>query len=163
LPLRDTIFLREADYAIGTENESASVPRLCRSGLVAAFSPDAVCVCEAFNPTIRPVASVQGIVRCLELNSGSERWRYQPSINRFMHLISYQDDHFYCVQSESLPDGWTVSLIRMSPESGTGIEVCQLPPPPYFGGFGSGVLVTPEGDVVSLQTGQFIGKLIFAD
>ena len=158
------ILLREGDFAIGTQNESISVPRLCRSGLKAAFSPDAVCVCEAFNPTIRPVATVQGIVRCIELNSGNERWRYQPPINHFMQLISYQNDgFFYCVQSESLPEGWTVSLIRLSPDSGLCTEVCRLSPPPYFGGFGSGVLVTPEGDVVSLQTGAFINKLTFAD
>ncbi len=158
------ILLREGDFAIGTQKESVSVPRLCRSGLNAAFSPDSVCICEAFNPTIRPVATVQGIVRCIELNSGKERWRYQPPINHFMQLISYQNDgFFYCVQSESLPDGWTVSLIRLSPDSGLCTEVCRLSPPPYFGGFGSGVLVTPEGDVVSLQTGAFINKLTFAD
>jgi hypothetical protein len=158
------ILLREGGFAIGTQSENVSVPRLCRSGLNAAFSPDAVCVCEAFNPTIRPVATVQGIVRCIELNNGNERWRYQPPINHFMQLISYQNDRFfYCVQSESLPDGWTVSLIRLSPDSGICTEVCRLSPPPYFGGFGSGVLVTPEGDVVSLQTGSFISKLTFAD
>lgn len=159
-----TIFLREADYAIGTEDENTSVPRLCRSGLVAAFSPDAVCVCEAFNPTIRPVATVQGIVRCIELNSGTERWRYQPPVNHFIPLISYQNDgNFYCVQSESLPDGWAVSLIQLSPDSGICSQVCKLSPPPYFGGFGSGVLVTPDGEVVSLQTGAFDNKLDFAD
>ena len=157
------ILLREGDFAIGTQDEDISVPRLCRSGLMAAFSPDAVCVCEAFNPTIRPVATVQGVARCIELNSGNERWRYQPPINHLMQLISYQDDHFYCVQSESLPDGWTVSLIRLSPDSGIGTELCRLSPPPYFGGFGSGVLVTPEGDMVSLQTGGSISKCTFAD
>ena len=158
------ILLRDGDFAIETQNESISVPRLRHSGLMAAFSPDAVCVCEAFNPTIRPLATVQGIVRCIELNSGNERWRYQPLINHFIQLISYQNDHFfYCVQSESLPDGWNVSLVRLSLDSGKCTEVCRLSPPPYFGGFGSGVLVTPEGDVVSLQTGDFIKKLTFAD
>lgn len=126
------ILLREGDFLIGTQNESISVPRLCRSGLKAAFGPDAVCVCETFNPTISPVLTVQGTVRCLELASGNERWRYQPPINHFMQLISYQNDNFYCVQSESLPDGWTVSLIRLSPDSGACTELCRLSPPPIL-------------------------------
>lgn len=156
------LLARKRDLAIGASEKSVSVPRLSPSLWEPAFSQDAVCVCEAFSPTIRP-SITQGIIRCLELDSGSERWRYKCPEGHFMQTISYQDDgFFYGVQSGCDHQGWAVALIRLASEMGSCTELCRLsPPPPYFGGFGDGILVTPEGDVVSLASGGVTRKLSF--
>jgi hypothetical protein len=157
------LLLRRTDFVIRSQTKSVSVPRLSRSGLEAAFGPDTVCVCEFSNPTVLPVITVQGIVRCLEFGSGGEHWRYQPPDGHWMQLISYQDDqYFYGVQSGYEQGRRNVALIRLSSDEGLCAELCRLSPPPYFGGFGAGVLVTPEGEVVSLQTGEIIRRLPFS-
>lgn len=159
-----SLMARRGDLVLGTSERSVSVPRLSPSLREPAFSQDAVCICEAISPTIRP-SITQGIVRCLELDSGRERWRYQCPEGHFMQTISYQDDgFFYGVQSggDRDHDGWVVALIRLTSETGSCTELCRLsPPPPYFGGFGDGILLTPEGDVVSLASGEVTRRLSF--
>jgi hypothetical protein len=162
----DTIQLRrQGDFVIGTPGASVSVPCLCRCGLTAAFSPGAVCLSEFWELKTRPLAN-RCVVRCIQCEDGSERWRYQAPDDHYMLLISYQDDQFfYAVQSGHEEDKykWVTSLIRLTAADGSCAELCRLDSRPAFGGFGIGVLVTPEGEVVSLQTGAVTRKLQFSE
>jgi hypothetical protein len=58
--------LRRAEFSIEGAN-SARVPRLTFAMLDAAFNRDTLCLTEATGP-----------VRCLDCDTASERWRYQP-------------------------------------------------------------------------------------
>jgi hypothetical protein len=79
-----------------------------------------------------------------------------------MQLISYQEDqHFYCVQSRCEKDAWIVTLIRLSVDEGSCTKVCRLGTLPSYGGFGNGVFVTPDSEVVSLRSGEIARRLEF--
>jgi len=154
------VLQRRGEFVIESPQARVSVPRYCNSALVAAFGPDSVCLYEAFQPT---TLTVRCVVRCIECRTGNERWRFQPPDNRDMQLISYQEDgNFYCVQSKNESEEWFVDLLRLSLADGALTEVCRLKsPPPYFGGFGDGVLVTPGGEVVRLESAAILRELVF--
>lgn len=150
-------------FAVGTPEKSVSIPRLARSGLKAAFSPTTVCICEYWNPTIRPVPTIEGAVRCLDCESGTELWRYRPPDDYFIQIISHQKDgYFYAVQSGCVNNNWIVSLIRLSPQDGACSEIRSLGALlPDFGGFGEGILVMPNGETIGLTTGEVLRQLAF--
>ncbi|MGA8742002.1 MAG: PQQ-binding-like beta-propeller repeat protein [Terracidiphilus sp.] len=157
-----TVLVKREDLVVETPLSRRTVPLLgwCRG---VAFTPNAVCVSELMrtdNPNIHV-----GHIRCLDLKSGSERWHYRCPEACFIQLISYQDDcSVYCVQSGNDGHRWIVDLIRLTSQDGSCTSICRLtPPPPYFGGFGNGILVTPHGEVVSLLTGDILRILAFDD
>jgi outer membrane protein assembly factor BamB len=165
-PHSSHVFLsRRTDFIFGTQAKQTAVSWLHGTGGKVAFSPGAVYVCEYGNPTIRPVVTIRGHIRCFESETGNERWRHQLPDGHFMQLISYQADGFiYGVLSGNENNAWVVTIVRFSTASGACTEISRLKsPPPYFGGFGDGVLVTPDGDVVSLQTGAIIRHLQFGE
>jgi hypothetical protein len=157
---RHRILQRRDDFVIEGSKDRFSVARYCNSGLEASCGPGVVCLHEAFNPT---TLTIRSLLRCIDCETGKERWRFQPPDGRYMQLISYQaDGFFYCVQTENRNEEWIVDLLRLSLADGALSEVCRLnSPPPYFGGFGDGILVTPGGHVVSLQSGAVLRVLAF--
>ena len=65
------------------------MPKLSFAVLDAAFSPDALCLTEA-----------AGVVRCVDLELGIERWRYVPPKSHHLIFLSYNhaDHSFYGTQ-----------------------------------------------------------------
>lgn len=80
--------------------------------------------------------------------------------------MSFQSDGFlYCVVAagqEGRAESKT-ELLRLTLESGSSTTVCPLESMvrPYFGGFGMDILVTPLGEVRSLETGAVLRRLPF--
>jgi hypothetical protein len=128
-------------------------PRLSLSMLDAAFSPNAVCITEA-----------AGVVRCIDLELGLERWRYEPPKSYHLIFLSYNhvDGCFYGTQW-MYEQGGPYKLIRLSEGAGASTEVCCLNAYPDCCCFGDGVVVTSAGDVVSLETGNAIRQLEFPE
>lgn len=141
---------RRADYLI-LGCSTASVPRLTSSMSDAVFSSNELCLAEHSGP-----------VRCLDSESGEERWRYVPPRGSHVTRISYQADRsFY-----GLLFGFEFSetaLIRLSRDDGASTETCRFHSSKRYGGgdFGDGVFVTAAGEVVSLVNGQVLRHLAF--
>jgi len=129
------------------------VPRLSFALLDAAFSPSALCLTEA-----------AGIVRCVDLDLGMERWQYVPPSGQHLIFLSYNStDHCFYGTRWSYETGGPNILIRLSETTGTSTEVCHLNAYPDCCCFAEGVVVTSAGDVVSLQNGNTIRRLDFPE
>ena len=146
----------QGDYVI-VGSTKTRVPRITSAVLDATFSPDALCLSEA--ATFRREAG--GLVRCLELNTAEERWRYLPPSGSHLLGLSYQPDQsFYGVQW-SFESGGPTMLLQFSQSTGAVRNVCILNSFPDAFGFGSGNVLISSGDVVSLPTGSTVRKLPF--
>jgi WD40 repeat protein len=149
-----TLLFRSCDLALETGNHSVTIPRHGRPKR-AVFSSDAAYVAELF----------PSLVRCIEIETGKERWRYECPDDHFLQSISFQSDGFlYCVQPSGQggrAERKTV-LIRLEPESGFCTEVCQTDSTVRpDNAFGNGVLVTLIGEVLSDATGASLRRLAF--
>lgn len=143
------LHVRRTDYLIAGHT-TISVPQFTRTMMDAVFSPDALCLSEC-----------AGSLRCLDIESGAERWRYVPPKGFHVIRVSYQaDQSFY-----GLLFGFESpisALIRLTGENGTCTEICQYDTSVRYGGdFGDGVFVTATGEVVSLLNGQILTRLPF--
>ena len=126
------------------------VPPLTFAILDATFSPDALCLSEAAGP-----------VRCLDLGTAKERWRYIPPSGNHVLGLSYQaDQSFYGVQW-AYEHGGPVMLLQFSQSTGVVRDVCTLNSFPDAFGFGCGNVLVSSGDVVSLSTGSIVRRLAF--
>ncbi len=140
---------RDRDLTI-VGSKTLLVPRSTFAILDATFSPDALCLSEANGP-----------VRCLNLETGKERWRYQPPAGNHVLRLSYQaDQSFYGVQW-AYEGGGPKLLLRFSQSTGSARSVCDLNTFPDALGFGPGEVLLSSGDVVSLFTGAIIRQLAF--
>jgi hypothetical protein len=146
----------QGDYVIVNSAE-LRVPRITSAILDATFSPDALCLSEA--ATFR--SEVGGPVRCLDLKTAEERWRYQPPLGSHVLRLSYQaDQSFYGVQW-SYQSGGPVMLIQLSQSTGAVRNVCNLNSLPDAFCFAHGNVLVSSGDVVSLPTGSIVRRLAF--
>lgn len=149
-----TFLFRSGDLALENGGRSITMPRCGRPKRVA-FSPDAVYVAELF----------PSIVRCFDIETGKERWRYECPDDHFLQSISLQPDGFlYCMQpsgQDGRAERKTV-LLRLALESGFCTEVCQTDSTVRPGNaFGNGILVTVVGEVFSVATGVSLHRLAF--
>jgi WD40 repeat protein len=146
----------QGDYVIVNSAE-LRVPRITSAILDATFSPDALCLSEA--ATFR--SEVGGPVRCLDLKTAEERWRYQPPLGSHVLRLSYQaDQSFYGVQW-SYQSGGPVMLIQLSQSTGAVRNVCNLNSLPDAFCFAHGNVLVSSGDVVSLPTGSIVRRTAF--
>lgn len=149
-----TLLFRSCDMALETGNHSVTMPRCGRPKSVA-FSPEAVYVAELF----------PSLVRCFDIETGEERWRYQCPDDHFLQSISLQPDGFlYCTQPSGQggrAERKTV-LIRLALDSGFCTEVCRTDSTVRPGNaFGNAILVTRIGEVFSVATGVSLRRLAF--
>lgn len=129
------------------------VPRLSFAVLDAAFSENALCLTEA-----------GGIVRCIDLDLGQERWRYVPPTSHHLIFLSYNNvDHCFYGTQWLYEHGGPYLLIRLPEITGAFSEVCCLNAYPDWCCFGDGIVVTSSGDVVCLQNGNTIRRLEFPE
>ena len=134
------------------------IPRLTFALLDAAFSLDGLCLSEAADY----LNNTPGSVRCIECDTGDERWRYEPTDGSHVLRVSYShaDNCFYGVQRDC-ERGGPVILVRISEASGASTEVCRLNSFPDGCCFASAVIVTSAGVVVSLSEGRALKQLAF--
>jgi outer membrane protein assembly factor BamB len=138
---------RVTEYVLRGERDIV-IPRLNFALFQAEFTPDSVCLIEANGP-----------LRCLDSNTGKERWRYSPEQGHVIRLSYQADGSLYGILFLS-KDGEDSKLVRFAPDSGS-MEVlyCQDERGPTSWSFGPGVLLTRSGEVVSLETGDVIRNL----
>jgi WD40 repeat protein len=141
--------VRREDFVI-VGSAKLPMPRLTFAILDAVFSPDALCLSEANGP-----------VRCVDVGTAKERWRYLPSSGSHVLGLSYQNDHsFYGVQW-AYDSGGPVLLLQFSESTGTVRNVCNLNSFPDAFDFALGEVLLSSGDVVSLSTGSIVRHLPF--
>jgi hypothetical protein len=139
----------DSDLAI-VGSTTSLVPRLTFAILDVTFSPDALCLSEAGGP-----------VRCLNLETANERWRYLPPAGTHVVGLSYQSDQsFYGVQWP-YESGGPVTLLQFSQSTGDIRNVCDLKSFPDAFSFGQGIVLVSSGDVVSMPTGSVVRHLSF--
>lgn len=149
-----TLLFRSCDLALETGSHSVTMQHCGRPECVV-FSPEAVYVAELF----------PSLVRCFDIETGKERWRYECPDDHFLQSISLQPDGFlYCMQSSGQrgrAERKTV-LIRLARDNGFCTEVCRTDSTVRPGNaFGNGVLVTLIGEVFSVTTGNCLRRLAF--
>lgn len=138
---------RKTDYVLVGE-PSIAIRRETASLFQAEFGPELMYLTEGSGP-----------VRCLESNTGDERWRYSSEKGHVIQL-SYQPDGFLYGVLFLAQEGEDSKLVRFAPDSGA-IEVLyhQAERNPFAWSIGPGVLVTRSGEVISLETGKAIRQL----
>jgi outer membrane protein assembly factor BamB len=141
---------RRADYFL-VGDTSKTIPRITPGRLSdAAFSPESLCLAE-----------YSGFVRCIDCETGNERWRYVPPRGFHVITLSHQDDDaFYgYLFGYEFPEA---ALLRFSPKSGSCAEICRYDLSKRSGGgFGQGVFVSGNGEVLSLVDGRVVRQLPF--
>lgn len=138
---------RKTDYVLVGE-PSIAIPRASFSLFQAVFSPESLCLTE-----------VNGPVRCLESNTGDERWRYSPEQGH-VNQLSFQPDGFIYGVLFLSQVGEDSKLVRFALDSGDSKALYhQAERSPFAWSIGPGVLITRSGDVVSLETGKVIRQL----
>lgn len=116
----------------------------------AVFKSDALCLAEYTGP-----------VRCLDSESGKERWRYLPPRGSHVIRLSHQhDEAFYGQLFEFESHG--AALLRFSSNDGSCTELFRYELSARPGGdFGDGVFIAGNGDVISLVDGRVVDHLAF--
>ena len=146
----------QGDYVI-VSSTKLRVPRITSGILDATFSPDALCLSEAAE--FRSKAG--GPVRCLDLKTAEERWRYLPPLGSHVLRLSYQADQLFYGVQWSFERGGPVMLIQFSQSTGAVRHVCSLNSFPDAFCFGNGNVLVSSGDVVALSTGSIVRRLAF--
>ena len=141
---------RRGDLILIQDSFKRRVPRLTFAILDATFSPDALCLSDAGGP-----------VRCLDLGTAEEKWRYAPQAGCHVLGLSYQADQSFYGVEWPYGRGGPKTLLRLSQGSGAVKNVCTLNTYPDAFGFGQGNVLASSGDVVSLLTGSIVRRLAF--
>jgi outer membrane protein assembly factor BamB len=138
---------RKADYVLAGEL-NITIPRLTSFLFQAAFTPNSVCLAEARGP-----------LRCLEADTGEERWRYSSAQGHVTQLSYHVDGFLYGVLFLS-QEGEDSKLLRFALDSGATEKLYhEAERGPDAWSMGQGVLITRSGNVISLESGDVIRRL----
>ena len=143
------LLVGQVSYSIGTVDDHVEIPRLNDSFRDAAFTPSGIILCE------------RDVVRCVAAETGQEHWRYLVPEGDYMTRLSFQSDlYVYGIRSSAPGPGRVVRLMRFSLD-GASSELCSLGSNMPYDGFGDGVFITVEGQIISLQSGEIQKQLAF--
>ena len=109
----------------------------------------------AFAPGLLLLTESGGPVRCIEIATGNERWRYQPREGRHVLHLGYREAEPSLLGVEwPFAKGGAKRLVRWSPDSGAVVDSVILGGPVdcCFGLSGE-VIVSADGDVRATSTG----------
>ena len=131
-----------------------NIGRLTFGFLTVAFAADSCCTSEA-----------GGSVRCFDLNSTIERWRYIPSQGSHILRLGYSNrTGLYYGVEWPYQHGGNKKVLCFNPESGVSNFVCDLGQPSETEFCLEGdYLITSIGDLIDLSTGKIAQKLPFGD
>jgi hypothetical protein len=131
-----------------------NLKRLTFAFLAVSFAPDCFCISEA-----------GGYVRCFDLNSRVERWRYIPTQGSQILRLEYSDSTgFHYGVEWPYQHGGDKKLIRFNPWSGETDVVCNLGQPSETEFCQTGYyLLTSMGDLIDLVTGEAVKRLPFRE
>lgn len=133
------------------ERKIATIPAETFAVLCVAFGPGLVCVSESTGP-----------LRCLDTETGEERWRFQEKGQHFLELGFA--DHAKAIVGVCWPyeRGGSFRLLRFEPQSGAASVVAELGKGGEFVFCLRGTrLLCSDGSILDSATGQHAGKLEF--
>jgi outer membrane protein assembly factor BamB len=119
-------------------------------------------LCVSFGPGLACVSESGGPLRCLETQTGEERWRFQEKGQHFLKFA-------FAEQAQSLVGvcwpyerGGSFRLLRFEPKSGEATVVADLGKAGEFEYCLRGTrLLSSDGSVIESATGQRVGMLAF--
>ncbi|WP_457618860.1 hypothetical protein [Lutibacter sp.] len=126
------------------------VERTTFAFLDVAFAPGLLCVSEAGGP-----------VRCIDLLTGHEQWRYDPPSGTHLLSLSYCDEGYCFLGIEwSFEKGGTKRMLRLSYDEGIvlGSFDVGMPGGCTFALDGK-VLVTSDGKIFDTTTGKVVAEV----
>ena len=138
-------------YVIVRRDDKVSVPKLTFALLDATFGSTSVCLTESGGP-----------VRCIDCPTGTERWRYTPPDDSHVLRLHYNrlDSFFYGIVWH-YEKGQFRYLARFEAETGKAIRVCDLNSWAEVFSEATQQLITSGGEIISLSSGDVVGKLAF--
>jgi WD40 repeat protein len=130
---------------------SFRIPKLTFGLLHAAFGPGVLCMTEAGGP-----------VRCVDCQSGEERWRYEPPADTHVLRLTFcpSDGCFYGVEWE-YQHGKSRLLLRFDADSGQRDMLCQLSSWEEEFCLRGDALIASNGELISVSDGRIEKRLGF--
>jgi hypothetical protein len=133
------------------EKKIASIPAETFAVLCVAFGPGLVCVSESGGP-----------LRCLDVQTGEERWRFQEKGQHFLELAFAEHVQAFVGVCWPYERGGSFRLLRFEPRSGAPSDVTELGKAGEFVFCLRGTrLLCSDGSVLDSATGQNKAKLAF--
>jgi hypothetical protein len=114
-----------------------------------------------FAPGLLGLSESGGPVRCVDIRTGEERWRYQPQVGRHVLCLGYREAEPSLLGVEwPFEKGGAKRLLRWSLHDGSIIDSLDLGEPVDCSFAMAGeVIVTAEGDVLDCATGATRGRI----
>lgn len=133
------------------EEKIATIPAETFAVLCVAFGPGLVCVSESTGP-----------LRCLDTQTGVERWRFQEKGQHFLELAFAEQAQAFVGVCWPYERGGSFRLLRLEPQSGAASVVAELGKAGEFEFCLRGTrLLSSDGSVMDSATGNCVGKLAF--
>lgn len=133
------------------ERKIANIPAETFAVLSVAFAPGLVCVAESGGP-----------LRCLDVRTGEERWRFHEKGQHFLELAFAEQAQAFVGICWPYERGGSFRLLRFEPQSGEVSVVADLGQAGEFEFCLHGTrLVTSDGSVMDSATGRRVGRLAF--
>jgi WD40 repeat protein len=154
-PYQPTMLLEKRALVLQTpeERKIASIPAESFAVLCIAFGPGLVCVSESGGP-----------LRCLDTETGAERWRFQERGQHFLELAFAEQAQVFVGVCWPYERGGVFRLLRFEPQSGVASEVAELGKAGDFEFCLRGSrLMSSDGPVIDSTTGSSVGRLAFSD
>jgi hypothetical protein len=150
-PFEPVVLLEKRTLVLQTAEEEklSSFTRESFAVPCVAFGLDCVCVSES-----------TGALRCLDTQTGKERWRFWESGRHFLNLaFAEQTDAFFGVDWP-YERGGLFRLLRFHPQSGESIVVTELGKTGEFEFCHRGThLLSSDGSIIESATGRKVGIL----
>jgi WD40 repeat protein len=133
------------------ERKIATIPVESFAVLCVAFASGLVCVSECGGP-----------LRCLDVQTGDQRWRFQEKGQHFLELAFSEQAQAFVGVCWPYERGGLFRLLRFEPQSGAATVVADLGKAGNFEFCSRGTrLLSSDGSVMDSATGSCIGRLAF--
>lgn len=152
-PYQPVMLLEKRPLLLQSQDERkiATIPAETFAVLDVAFGPGLVCVTESTGP-----------LRCLDTQTGEERWRFQEKGQHFLDLAFAEQAQAFVGVCWPYERGGSFRLLRFEPQTGASFFVTDLDNAAEFKFCLRGTrLLAADGSIMDSATGQHVGKLAF--